>query len=67
MDSTKRLVSKAVTWQVSGLFVMTLVGYLFTGSVTAGGGIAIVGSIVGFVSYFLHELLWSKVRWGRQL
>lgn len=66
MDSHKRIVIKAVTWQVMGLIVMTVVGYLFTGSIAAGGGIALVGAIIGFVSYVLHELLWSKVRWGRR-
>lgn len=44
---------------------MTLIGFLFTNSFTAGGGIAIVGACVGFLSYFLHELVWSKVQWGR--
>jgi len=67
MDSAIRLFTKAVTWQVAGLFSMTLIGFFFTGSVAAGGGIALVGAVVGFVSYFLHEMAWSKVAWGRIL
>ncbi len=65
MDSTIRLITKSITWQVSGLIVMTLIGYLFTGSITAGGGIALASALIGFVSYFMHEMLWSKVTWGR--
>ena len=65
VDSKLRILSKAITWQVAGLFVMTIVGYLFTGSLAASGGIAIVGSITGFISYFAHEIAWSKVSWGR--
>lgn len=65
MDSTLRLVTKAATWQVAGLITMTLIGFAFTGSIAAGGGIALAGAIAGFVSYFLHELLWSRVTWGR--
>lgn len=37
------------------------IGFLFTGSITASGGIAIVGSITGFIAYFAHELAWAKV------
>jgi uncharacterized membrane protein len=65
MDSKIRLFAKAITWQVAGFFSMMLIGFLFTGSVTASGGIAIAGSITGFVAYFAHEMVWAKVAWGR--
>jgi uncharacterized membrane protein len=64
MDSKVRLLTKSVTWQFAGLITMTLIGFLFTGSVAAGGGIAIVGALTGFVCYFVHELAWSKITWG---
>ena len=66
MDTATRILTKSITWQLSGLVMMTLIGYLFTGSISAGGGIAIVSSTIGFISYFLHEMLWSKVGWGRR-
>ena len=66
MDSKFRLLTKAVTWQVAGFFTMMLISFLFTGSVTASGAIAITGSIAGFVSYFVHEVVWSKIAWGVQ-
>lgn len=65
MDSTIRLFAKAVSWQVAGFFSMMLIGFLFTGSVVASGGIALAGSLSGFVAYFLHEIIWSRVAWGR--
>jgi len=65
MDSTLRLITKSATWQIAGLFTMMLIGFLFTNSITASGGIAIAGSIAGFLSYFVHEKAWSKIRWGR--
>lgn len=64
MDTKTRLVAKAVTWQVSGLVTMSLIGFIFTGSIAASGGIAIAGSITGFAAYFLHEIAWAKVTWG---
>ncbi len=65
MDSTIRLFAKAVTWQIAGFFTMMLIGYLFTGSVAASSGIAIFGSVAGFVCYFVHEMAWAKVSWGK--
>ena len=66
MDSKFRLLTKAVTWQIAGFFTMMLISFLYTGSVAASGAIAIAGSIAGFVSYFAHELVWSKTVWGLQ-
>jgi len=66
MDSKFRLLTKAVTWQIAGFFSMMLISFLYTGSVAASGAIAISGSIAGFVSYFAHELVWSKIAWGVQ-
>lgn len=65
MDTKKRILMKAITWQLMGFVVMTLIGYLFTGSLSASGGIAIAGAVLGFLSYFVHELVWGKVKWGR--
>lgn len=67
MDSTIRLFTKAVTWQVAGFFSMMLIGFLFTGSVAASSGIALVGSLAGFFSYFVHEIAWSRIAWGRSV
>ena len=65
MDTKKRLTLKAITWQFVGFAVMLLIGLIFTGSVSAGGGIALVGTLAGFVGYFCHELVWSHISWGR--
>lgn len=56
MDSKFRLLTKAVSWQISGFFTMMLISFLFAGSITASGAIAITGSIAGFVAYIAHEL-----------
>lgn len=65
MDTTKRLITKSVTWQIAGFITMTAIGFVFTGSVATSSGIAVVGSFTGFVSYFLHEMFWSRVKWGQ--
>ncbi|MEM7190974.1 MAG: DUF2061 domain-containing protein [Pseudomonadota bacterium] len=65
MDSAARTIFKALTWQASGLICMTLIGYVTTGSFTAAGSIAIASTAIGFVAYFVHERLWSRISWGR--
>ncbi|PJK29583.1 DUF2061 domain-containing protein [Minwuia thermotolerans] len=67
METTARTLAKALSWQTSGLIVMTLIGYIFTGSISAGGGIAAVSATTGFAAYFLHERVWAGVGWGRRL
>ena len=65
LDTKRRTLVKATIWQLMGLAVMSLIGWIFTGSVRQSGAIAVTGTICGFVIYFLHERAWSQVRWGR--
>ena len=66
MDTPKRTIAKALCWQALGLAAMLLIGYAYTGSFSQGGAIALTGMASGFVTYFLHERAWAKVRWGRR-
>ncbi len=45
---------------------MALIGFLFTGSIAASSGIAVVGAVAGFISYFVHEVVWARIPWGRE-
>ncbi|MGR3365160.1 MAG: DUF2061 domain-containing protein [Maritimibacter harenae] len=64
MDTTKRTLAKAISWQVMGLFVTTALGYVATGSVTAGGALAVSSAGLGLVTYTFHEKIWARIRWG---
>ena len=65
METGMRTFLKAITWQVCGLVVMVALAYVATGNLSVAGGLALVSSATGFVTYFLHERLWQRVRWGR--
>lgn len=67
METRARTVVKSVLWTAFGLVVMAAVGFAFTGSVTVGGGMALVNSALGFVTYLLYERLWAGIRWGRHV
>ena len=64
METPTRTLIKSLTWQISGLIVMTMVTWFVTGSLVDGGAIAVSGALIGFFSYMVHERLWSRVRWG---
>lgn len=66
MDTTRRTVAKAVSWQLLGLVVMTGLGAAFTGSAAAGGALALSSAAVGVLGYILHEKLWARIGWGRR-
>ena len=65
MESRRRSLVKAASWQLSGLATMTALGFAFTGSVTAGGTLAMASAGVGFVCYLIHERVWASISWGR--
>lgn len=67
METPKRTFAKSLTWQALGLLTGTFIGWLFTGSLTAGGGIALTGAATGVVFFVLHERVWLRVRWGRRM
>lgn len=64
METAKRSIVKAMTWQMTGFVTTSGLGYFVTGSLAAGGALALSSAVIGFACYALHERLWSRVRWG---
>ncbi|MBX2804766.1 MAG: DUF2061 domain-containing protein [Hyphomicrobiales bacterium] len=54
-----------MSWQAVGLITMTAIAFIFTGSLTQGGLVALTGAATGMVAYILHERLWARISWGR--
>lgn len=66
MEKKTRVLTKAFTWQIIGLVMMTGINYLYLGSLQAGLGLSAVLTLIGLVSYYLHERMWARIAWGRQ-
>jgi len=66
MDSTRRIILKAITWQILGVITMTALSYPHTGSLTIALTLSVSTSAAGFVSFLVHERIWNSVRWGRK-
>ncbi|WP_208999221.1 DUF2061 domain-containing protein [Roseibium sediminis] len=58
---------KCVTWQALGVLTMTALSYPHTGSLAAAVTLAVSSCSLGFVTFFLHERVWSRIRWGMSL
>lgn len=58
---------KAVLWNAIGFVSMSLVGLISTGSIAAGGAMALVNTMIGFSLYITYERVWANVRWGRHV
>lgn len=64
MDQMKRTLAKALCWQALGVAVMTGLGYLFTGSASTGGALALSSAALSSVFYIIHEQIWARIAWG---
>jgi uncharacterized membrane protein len=66
MDTSKRILVKAFTWQLLGIITMTAISYPHTGSFFAAVTLAVTSSLSGFVFFMIHEKIWNRVGWGRK-
>ncbi len=67
METKRRSLVKAVIWNIIGLLMMALIGYLATGSLAVGGTMATVNTVLGFSLYLIYERVWAGIRWGRHV
>lgn len=64
MEQKRRTWTKALTWQLIGFVVMTVINYGYLGSFQSGLGLSALLTGVGLVTYYLHERAWSHLSWG---
>jgi len=65
--SSKRSVVKAITYRVIIVCLDFLVIYLLTGRLKMAFGFMIVSNIYTTIGYFLHERVWTHIKWGVQV
>ena len=66
MDSFAKTWVKAVLWAAIGLVSMSVIGSLFTGSLSVGGMMTLSNTLIGLAIYVIYERVWSRISWGRQ-
>ena len=64
-ETLKRSIVKTVSYRAVILILDFMVIYLFTGQVKVAVGFMIVSNIYTTISYFLHERICGKIKWGK--
>lgn len=65
MEKKTRTAMKAITWQLIGFVMMSVINTIYMGNWSDGLGLSSVLTLIGLVSYYLHEQVWARIRWGR--
>lgn len=59
-----RTLIKTLSWRVIGSTATFLISYIVTGQLVVATGIAVAQMIVNTVLYYIHEIVWNKIKWG---
>lgn len=63
-ESRTRSIFKAVGYRLVIIILDFSVIYLMTGKLVIALGFMIISNIYATLAYFIHERIWSKIRWG---
>ena len=61
MESKKKSIIKTITWRLLATATTFVIGWMVTGSIALGLGIASIEFWAKLVLYYLHERAWSKI------
>ena len=65
MDTHRRSILKTISWRVVATLVTGVVAFIVTGRVDMAITVGLGDSLVKFFTYYLHERMWSKIRFGQ--
>ena len=66
-ESAVRSLVKAYSYRCCGTVTTVVISYAITGQLIVSLGIGAVEMIVKPAVYWMHERVWSRIKWGRQL
>ncbi len=66
-DSFKRSIVKSISYRLIIITLDFTTVYIFTGKATVALGFMLVSNVYTTVAYFLHERLWEKIKWGKEI
>jgi adenylylsulfate kinase len=64
IESSRRSLVKALSYRALGTCYTMLVVFVLTGEEKLSIAIGILDSIGKIIGYFLHERVWSKIKFG---
>jgi uncharacterized membrane protein len=64
-ETLGRSIVKTLSYRLTILICDFTCLYLFTGKVNLAAGFVIVSNTYTTIGYFIHERIWSKIKWGK--
>ena len=65
MDTHRRSILKTISWRVMATLITGVVAFVVTGRIDMAITVGLGDSLVKFFKYYLHERMWSKIRFGQ--
>ena len=65
-ETPRRSLAKTISWRITGSTATFLISYAVLGNINISGTIAVIQLTFNTLLYFVHERIWSRVKWGRQ-
>ena len=66
-ETVRRSVVKTLSYRLVILVLDFTSIYLFTGKIKVAFGFMIVSNVYTTVCYFLHERIWDRIKWGKEI
>jgi len=66
-DTFKRSIVKSIGYRLIIIILDFTTVYIFTGKVNIAIGFMLVSNAYTTVIYFLHERIWDRIKWGKQV
>lgn len=61
-----RSLIKSISYRIISILADSIAAYFFTRDVATSVGIVIILNTYSTILYYLHERLWSRIKWGRK-
>ena len=65
MDTHRRSFLKTISWRLVATVITAVVTLALTGRIDYAVTVGLGDTFVKFFIYFLHERMWSRIRFGR--
>jgi uncharacterized membrane protein len=62
-----RSLVKTISWRILGTSVTFGISWLVTGNFTVAGSIALIQLVLNTIFYFIHERVWNRISWGKNI
>ncbi|MEN9443467.1 MAG: hypothetical protein RIS47_357 [Bacteroidota bacterium] len=66
-EHRKRSIVKTLTYRITSSFITMIITYVITGALTFALSIGLADVFIKVIWYYLHERIWDKVKYGKEL